>query len=344
MSQPVPGWAPVDEDARLDPARRPIAQILREVVAVYRGEARPLLVLAAMFEGSIALLSLPYLIITVELGLRMLDLMGRLLEAPAAFGRPSAFSTAFDQFREPGVAAYGGVVGVAPLASIVLLGGAVAALLAADRDGRSATAAARSVLRRWAVLVLPIAVLAILAAALSVWSATATANMLDEPIVGTYPRWFGPYIALSLLVPVILVGAVYLAVRWAVAIPALVVEGIGLRAALARSSALTARRRLHVALCVLTVGAIWSILSWIAVVPFYLATTALLGFGGGPLLAAPLALYVIGRVVLAPLLPILGAILYRDFQATGPAAPGRPAEGPAAPPGWGIDQLTLAAA
>ena len=81
MSQPVVGWASVDEDAFRLPTlgRRPIGQILHEVAAVYRAEARPLLQLAVLFEGTIAILSLPYIVMTVELGLRMLDLMGRVL-------------------------------------------------------------------------------------------------------------------------------------------------------------------------------------------------------------------------------------------------------------------------
>ena len=118
------------------------------------------------------------------------------------------------------------------------------------------------------------------------------------------------------------------------AVPALVVEGIGLRAALSQSSALTARRRLHLALCLLAVGAIWAIVGWIFVIPALLAAAAVMAFGGGPLLAAPLALYVIGRIVLAPLLPILCTILYRDVRAAGPRVPDRPTD-QAAPPGWG---------
>lgn len=335
MSQPVVGWAPVDEDARLDPARRPIGQILHEVAAVYRAEARQLLLLAALFEGTIAILSLPYIVMTVELGLRMLDLMGRVFDDPTAFGRLSGVSAAFDRFREPGLAAYGGIVTVAPLASVLLLSGAVAVLLGAERDRRTVGAAAGSVLRRWPALILPVAVLAIVVVALEVWSYASAGDVFDRPFVPGDPAALGPSIALSFLAPVLLVGGVYLVVRWAVAVPALVLEEIGLRAALARSSALTARRRLHVALCVLAVGAIWSILGWIFLIPFYVASAAILRAGGGPLLAIPLALYVIGRVVLAPLLPILGALLYRDFRAAGPRTPDRPSNGSAAPPGWG---------
>lgn len=46
-------------------------------------------------------------------------------------------------------------------------------------------------------------------------------------------------------------------------------------------------------------------------------------------------LILIGRIVLAPLVPILCAILYRDFRSAGPRTPARPTDDPAAPPGWG---------
>ena len=339
MSEPVPGWAPVDEDALLDPARRPIREILREVVAVYRRHARPILLLAALFEGAIGLFTLPYLVLSIRLSLRMLDLMGRFFVEPFTARNPAEIANAFDQLLDPGVAVYGGLASFAPLASAVLLTGAVAALLSADHGqptaGAAAAVAARSVLRRWPAFLLPIAILAVVVGALSLWSSAVSADYVRQPMLARDPGSLGPSIALSLLIPVVAVGLIYLAVRWAVAIPALVLEGIGLRAALARSSALTARRRLHVALCLVSVGVLTGIVGWVVLVPFYVGTAAIMAADGGPILALPLALYLVGRIVLAPPLPILGAILYRDFRAAGPRTSGRPAIDPESPPGWG---------
>ncbi len=335
MSEPVPGWAAVDEEERLDPARHPIGEVLREVVAIYRRDFAPILVLAAIFEGSISLLTLPYLAFSVRLGLRALDVMSRIFAEPVGSARFSEMATIFDALRQPGVAAYGGIVSVAPVASIVLLTAAVAALFGSAGERRTPEAATGTVVRRWPVLLLPLAALGIAAATLSTWSSAATADMFALPLSASNPPDIGPSIALSLLAPIVVVGAAYLAVRWAVAVPALVVEGIGLRSALARSSALTARRRLYVALCLLAVGAIWAIVGWIFVIPALLLAAGIMALGGGPLLAAPLALYVIGRILLAPLLPILCTILYRDLRSAGPRTPARPADDQVAPPGWG---------
>ena len=324
MSEPVQGWAAVDEEARLDPARRPIGEVLREVVAVYRRHAGPILVLATIFEGTICLITLPYLVISIRVGLRMLDAMSRFFVNPAESTRYSEMAAIFDSLRQPGVAAYSGIVSVSPLASIVLLSAAVAALLGSAGESRTPGIAARAVLRRWPALLVPIAVLGVVAAGFGTWSYAATADMFDSPFGAGNPASLGPSMALSLLTSIVLIGGAYLAVRWVVAVPALVAEGIGLRAALSRSSALTARRRLHVARCLLAVGAIWAIVGWIFVIPSLLAAAAIMAFGGGPLLAAPLALYVIGRIVLAPLLPILCTILYGDLRAAGPRAIDRP--------------------
>jgi hypothetical protein len=335
VSEPVLGWAPVDDDARLDPARRPISEVLREVFAVYRRNAGPILVLAAIFEGAIGLLTLPYLVFSIRLGLRMLDLMGRFFADPTGSDTLSEMNTLFEPLREPGIAAYSGIVSVAPIASIVLLTAAVALLFAYGGETRTPDAVVGSVLRRWPALVLPIVLLGVVSVGLSIWSYAATADMLDAPISAGNPSSFGPSVALSLLTPVVLAGAVYLAVRWAVAVPALIVEGIGLRAALARSSALTARRRLYVALCMLAIGALWTIVGSILTIPFFLVSAVMMANADGPLLAVPLALYLVARIVLAPPLPILCALLYQDLRAAGPRTPDRPSDDPAAPPGWG---------
>ena len=126
-------------------------------------------------------------------------------------------------------------------------------------------------------------------------------------------EWLAFSVVLALASPLILAVAIYLAVRWAVAVPAIVVESLGLRAGLARSTALTRRRMVHVFLALLVIVVVITILGWlIAALPLALAVLILIS-GGGPLLAIPAVLYVAGRVLIAPLAAILVALLYRDF-------------------------------
>ena len=72
---------------------------------------------------------------------------------------------------------------------------------------------------------------------------------------------FGLILLADLAVVVVFIVAIYLAVRWAVAYPAMVVEGIDLRAALRRSSELTHGRRLKVALTLFVVAILTGIVT-----------------------------------------------------------------------------------
>jgi hypothetical protein len=337
VSEPIRGWAPVDPDAAADPARRPISQVIGEVWTVYRRNAQPMLRLSILFEGLVALVSLPYIVLTIQLGLTMLGAFGRILVDPRrnVLATPEV-AAAFDRVGQPPVAAFGGFVSVAPLASGFLLSGAAVILLATPIPvAGSANRVARTVLRRWVPLLIPVSILGIAVAIVDVWSYSLSAIQLRQPLLAVDRPDLGASLALSLLAPVIAIGGLYLAVRWAVAVPALVHEGIDLRAALARSSALTARRRLHVGLCLIVVGLVWSILQWVFLVPVFLVATLIVSAGGGPLLAVPLALFVAGRIVLAPILPTLSAILYRDLATVGPRPTGRATDGPEPPTGWG---------
>jgi hypothetical protein len=336
VSGAVPGWAPGDEDRLRDAARRPIPEIVREVFSVYGRELRPTLVLAAVIEGSLALISLPYIVLTIQIMLAGLDAMGEMFRAPTSAQAFRAVADIFERYRDPFVGVYTGIVTVAPLASTILLSGALGAYLMSNGPAdRTPAGALRAVVRRWAPLLLPIVALGAIAALFSVWSYGWSAAAFERPMLATDLSDLWLSLALSVVAPVVIGVAFYLVVRWVVVAPALVVEGIGLRASLGRSSMLTRGRRIHVGICLLAVGAIWSILGWLVFAPVFLLTGVVEAQGGGPLLAIPLALYVIGRIVLAPLLPILTVILYRDMQAAGPAAEPETSSGSAAPPGWG---------
>jgi hypothetical protein len=332
----VPGWAPVDQDQLRDPARRPIPEIVREVFSVYGRHLEPILVLTAVIEGSLTLISLPYIVVTVQIILAGLQSMSEMFRSPLSGQTFRAMADIFERFRDPVLGAYTGIVSVAPLASAILLSSALGAYLMSNEPAdRTASGALRAILRRWAPLLLPIVALAAILAVFTVWSYGLSASMFERPLFSTDLSDLWLSFALSIVAPVVIGVAFYLVVRWVVVAPALVVEKIGLRAALARSAALTRRRRIHVGICLLVVGTIWSLLGWLVIAPALLIAGVIESAGGGPLLAIPLAVYVIGRIVLAPLLPILIAILYRDMKEAGPAAEPDTRNDASAPPGWG---------
>src|SRR6185295_17058483 len=100
MGGAVPGWAP--DDARLrDAARRPIPEIIREVFTVYGQHLEPLLVLAVVIEGSLALISLPSIVLTVRIMLAAIDAMGEVLRAPTSAHSFEAMGDVFRQFSDP---------------------------------------------------------------------------------------------------------------------------------------------------------------------------------------------------------------------------------------------------
>ena len=336
MKGAIPGWSPVDPEQARDRARRPIGDIVREVFQVYGGHFEPVLVLAALIEGSLALISLPYVVLTLRAFLASLEAMGDVLRAPASGQAARAMAQAFERFRDPWLGVYGGIVGVTPLLGAILLSAALGAyLVSGDPAKRTAAEALRKVLRRWAPLLLPVVALAALSAIFTVWSYGFSAASFDRAPLSTDLNDLGLSFAVSILAPLAIVVGLYLMVRWIVAAAALVIESIGLRQALARSASLTRRRRMHVGINLVVVGLVWTFLSWLVLGPAYLIAGVIEAGGGGPLLAIPLALYVIGRIVFAPILPILTVILYRDFQAAGPMADAPGIDDKAAPPGWG---------
>jgi hypothetical protein len=129
----------------------------------------------------------------------------------------------------------------------------------------------------------------------------------------------GQAFGIELLVFVAFGVVVYAGVRWAMALPALVLERISLRAALSRSSELTRGRRLSVALTLLVVG----LIEGIPIALLTLGVVWLVGPGHGldaGYVIATLAILV-AWIAIAPFLPLAIVVMYRDFSAAGPRPP-----------------------
>ncbi len=315
QSGPIVGWEVPEPDAERG-GKRPLGELIGGVFRTYRGRARPVLLLSLLIEGFVSLVTLPYFAVVLT---QIADYLGRLWDAvlhleqdSEAFLQPALPPIATD----PLFAAIGGVVSILPFGSALLLIGAISALLTAPADQpMTAGGALRAVLRRWAPILLPVVLIglgyALIAAATARMSAT-----FDFYGGSTVPRgqWLALSVILALSTPILFGAAVYLAVRWVVAVPAIVIESLGLRAGLARSAAMTKGRRIHVFLALLVAVVISTIVGWLLTAISLILAIAFALAGAGPLLVIPAAIYIGSRILVAPITAILVALLYRDFR------------------------------
>jgi hypothetical protein len=309
----IPGWAPVDERILSgDPAFRPIGNVLREAVTAYRRHARVLLVASAVVELPLALLTAPYVVNSFK---AFADLGTSILHAPgwwSGFVPPPSYAV----FANPTFTAAGGVLLVAPLLSFVLLSAFVTSLLlrpAASPD----PGAVRFVAREWrslAAIELSILGLGLLVGlawgrALAGW----WTGGLTPPDISS----LGWLVLVNLLTMAAFIIGAYAFIRGALTVSALVLEGDGLRRAVWLSVTLTQRRAMRIALAlavgVAIGGAANAFASVLAGSVFWLTlgpdlTTALL---------VSAALYAFARILVAPIAPLLIAVLYRDFREAG---------------------------
>lgn len=132
---------------------------------------------------------------------------------------------------------------------------------------------------------------------------------------------------LSVLALVVFVGIVFLAVRWALYIPAVLVEALGVGPGLARSAQLS--RGIRVRLGLAMAGLIILLAIAIGIVALVLGFAV--GIGTGSVEAGFIAYVVadlVGNVLAAPLVPAVLALAYRErTREPGPASATDPAPG-----------------
>jgi hypothetical protein len=126
----------------------------------------------------------------------------------------------------------------------------------------------------------------------------------------------GPGVFMALVIGVALVvGLVYLTLRWAMAYPVMAIEPAGWRVALVRSWQLASEHVLRILVIVLTGGLATVVLAALVSQLLAVALVELLAVPAGldPTIADALAI-ALATVLLAPLLPVLLAVLYLDLQ------------------------------
>ena len=176
-----------------------------------------------------------------------------------------------------------------------------------------------AIARRWPAIAVPVVLVAAVAGGTVVAEAQwmgalgrVTSSGFDG--IDAIDRFFGLVLLAEILVLVLAGVTVYWLIRWSLAFPALVIEGIGLRAALGRSSDLTRGHRVTVALTIFVVTIVTSLVLQIAT----FVSTAVVGAATPLDSAAGIALSSLGvlvaSVVVAPFLPLTLVFIYRDLR------------------------------
>jgi len=308
---PVWQWAPPEE-----PRGPTVGGLIRGAIRLYRQAFSSLFGLALIQQAIQLVLLIPSLLIATRAANRMIELFER-TPFPQA-GSSSEAAQFQERFQaelqaavvpDPGLAIWSALtsgVGV-PLALIVLA--LFTALGLATYAGRSDSLsdAASTVSARLTSFLVPGVLLGICVVFISLpygFNQTAlsgSGQTLEGARLGAL---------LSGLSIVIAIVVAYFAIRWSLAIPAMLAEGIGVRAGLRRSSELTQGMRLRIFGAVLLVGlavVIVEVVGLVIAVVIGFATESLaVGVATGVVLLLGLL------VAAAPVYPLLTVVAYRD--------------------------------
>ena len=332
-SGPIPGWGagdPGSTGGRADPARRSVADRLAESWRIYRANWRPLLGISLLVQGTIGLPLAAMSIGSVIQSLRVMS--GDLpLPMPGEADYPWTIGPFHDVILDYGV--MGLAFGLGTLGLIVAYAATSSLLLDPPGEDPDPVAVLRTTLGRGRQLLLAGVGVALGYGAIYWVQGLLLARQSLYPTPRAADGLALASIAfLSILVLVIEFGAIYLMIRWIAAVPAVVIEGRSLGAAVGRSSDLTRGRRLSVA--GLFVVAAFVVGIPLVVVDFVSAILlgAQLGWGSPALVGLLAVITLAGQIASVPFITTTLTVLYRDLRAAGP----RPRLDPIdVPPGWG---------
>ena len=275
---------------------------------LYRSAGRRLLVVAALPALVQALLALP----SIAIGLGAMEGMLRLFGDFSRVGRDAAaFQAEMQAAIRPAtdLLVISGVAGGLSIAVSIFGWGAITAAAVAASEGRPVTIASafRAVFARRSGIVIPALLVGLGWGLLTVVQAAVTPT---GPILPT-PAQTALYSIFGLVVGVLTIALFMLAIVWSLALPAILVEDLGLRRGLARGAALTRGIRIRLGLAFIAVailqGLTVGIIGGIAAI-------------AGGLIAASLEVGVviylvitlIGALFWLPFLPSMLVIAYRD--------------------------------
>ena len=301
-----------------------LGQVLEVGLRILRRHWAVMLILALLFAGPGALL-------TSATGMRFTEVAADILGVQDGVIDTEVAVTEAE--LERAIEAIVPFLGATLLAGVLLSFGALAfsAVVADDYHARAPElgTSLRAALRRAPgafvfMLVTSLIVVGVMLVGLLSMSAATLILPTDSITSG------GPGVFLALVAGVAMVVAlVYLSMRWAPAFPAMVEEDIGAAQALRRSWHLSADNVWRTFFVLLFAGVLGAIGSSVVA---QLATVLLAGglapaLGLDTLVAETIAL-ALGTVLLAPLMPVLTAVLYFDLRARRDVAGSAPTPAP----------------
>jgi hypothetical protein len=296
---------------------------VREVIGtgwrIYRRHFRSLLSLAIIPESARILTIVPSLVITAR-AVDAFEQFIRGFDVKAFRADPQGYDLIIERQLQAAVRPEFELAILSGIASglAIIVGFVTAALLTWAAleivDGRhpSIRGAFRAVNARGAPLILPAVGLGVLAALAATVPILGSAPVDSSAVAG---QSAGSSV-ISLLVLILGVAVVVLAIRWSLVIPVILIEGLGLRAGLARSAALTSGVRIKIALSFLGYGLLFGLITaGIALVVAVAAGSA----------TASLSVGAVGYFVVALLLgvifaPVGSAMLAHIYRLRAPLA------------------------
>jgi hypothetical protein len=289
-----------------------IGTILEVSFRIVRKHWAVLLGIALLFGGPAALLTSATSTAVREAG--ALYVLSRLAEG-AVDDVPTVTNAEVERLVGPVLSAFAAVIIAGLLTSIAALGFSV--VVGADYFRRRARLGdtLRASLRRIPSAIAFILFTTLLMVGLMIVAVVGAVMAMTLLSGGSVQSGgIGVFVGLIVIVALVVIVA-YLTARWAVAFPAMVIEGLGWRAALSRTWRLTADNVWRTFFMVLlgglitaTLGGLISQLSAVVLVDVVAAS-----FGLDPLVALAIA-SALGTVLILPAAPVLLAVLYFDLR------------------------------
>jgi len=297
-----------------------VGGLIRGAFRLYRAAFSSLFGLALVQQAIQVVLLIPTFLIASRAITRVFDLLGRTsFPRSGSYDEVTAFQERFQAqiqaavMPDPGLAVLNALasgLGV-PVGLVFLALFTAVGLATIDGRSDSVSAALGNVSARLSSFVVPGVILGL---GVVILSLPYGLNQSAFSGAGRTPEGARLGLVLSAVSILVVIAVFYFLVRWSLAIPAMLTEGIGIRAGLRRSSELTQGMRLRIFGAILVVGLAFFVVELIGLVIALIIGVSTGSVVIGVATGAVLLLALI--VTLAPFFPALTVVAYRERVPT----------------------------